>query len=157
MKKSPSQTGRLNAEPVLEQVVAALNASSSVRPGLFERTLRRRARRFKARVLGTAALAFTAYFVIDRVASSGAQRVTFSVDAPASAEVALVGDFTEWRFDAVRLKRGENGHWEATVPLLPGRYRFGYLIDGRVWQTDARAATMSDGFGHLTSVVTIAN
>jgi hypothetical protein len=82
--------------------------------------------------------------------------VRFALDLPASAEVALIGDFNDWNPRATPLRR-ESGGWAATVPLAPGRYRYTYVVDGRRLLADPRGPIADDEFGAPTSVITVAN
>jgi 1,4-alpha-glucan branching enzyme len=81
--------------------------------------------------------------------------ITFALVAPSVRSVSLVGDFTDWRPDRVRLQRASTGVWHATVTLRPGQYRFAYLVDNAEWRADTREATAPDDFGRPTSVVTV--
>ena len=74
-------------------------------------------------------------------AGSGTVDVTFSLPADVQAgTVALCGEFNQWSGDDIRLERGSDGSWRATVPLEPGRsYRYRYLLDGQRWENDRRA------------------
>jgi hypothetical protein len=82
--------------------------------------------------------------------------VRFAVDLPASAEVALIGDFNDWNPQATPLRR-EPGGWATTVPLAPGRYRYTYVVDGRRLLADPSGPRADDEFGAPTSVITVAN
>jgi 1,4-alpha-glucan branching enzyme len=82
--------------------------------------------------------------------------VRFALRVPASSEVALVGDFNDWRRDADPLARG-NGEWSVTLKLRPGRYRYSFLVDGHRWVADQSTPAGDDDFGTPTSVITVAN
>ena len=70
--------------------------------------------------------------------------------------VSLVGDFNDWSLSATPLERTDsNGVWWVTVPLVPGRYRYAYVVDGTMWRPDPQAAAAEDEFGRPNSVVTI--
>lgn len=58
------------------------------------------------------------------------QFVEFQLRAPAAKRVSLMGDFTHWKTDALTLAKQPDGSWEILIPLLPGRYRYLYLVDG---------------------------
>jgi hypothetical protein len=74
-------------------------------------------------------------------ARPGTVDVTFTLPADVQADtVALCGEFNDWSAEDIRLERGSDGSWRATVPLEPGRsYRYRYLLDGQRWENDARA------------------
>ena len=63
------------------------------------------------------------------------RRVTISLEAPEAKEVILMGDFNKWNAKIHRMQRDDNGLWEKTVMLFPGRYEYKFLVDGQ-WQND---------------------
>jgi 1,4-alpha-glucan branching enzyme len=144
-------------DPLLSEAATLLQHPVAVRPGLRERTLRRGVRQRRRGVTMAGTLALVLAVVVGLPRGVDAREVTFALDAPESQAVQLVGDFTSWKDDAIRLTRSSDGQWRATVSLPPGRYRFAYLLDGHEWRTDPRATTVSDGFGQATSIVTIVN
>jgi 1,4-alpha-glucan branching enzyme len=49
--------------------------------------------------------------------------------------VALCAEINNWSAQDIRLERGGDGTWRATVALQPGRsYRYRYLLDGERWE-----------------------
>ena len=87
------------------------------------------------------------------IAPGGTQFVLVARDAKA---VALVGDFNDWSLSATPLERTDsNGVWWVTIPLVPGRYRYAYVVDGAIWRPDPEAPAAQDEFGRPNSVVTI--
>ena len=79
----------------------------------------------------------------------------FVLVAPEARAVTLVGDFNDWSVSATPLRQAEGGVWTVTVPLPPGRYRYSFVVDGKVWRNDPDAASMEDEFGRPNSVVTV--
>jgi hypothetical protein len=91
-------------------------------------------------------------------AGSGTVNVTFTLPADVPADtVALCGEFNEWSADDIRLERGSDGSWRATVPLEPGRsYRYRYLLDGQRWENDRRADRyVPNPLGSTDSVIVV--
>jgi 1,4-alpha-glucan branching enzyme len=88
-------------------------------------------------------------------ASPGQQPLQFVLGAPEASAVTLVGDFNDWSVSATPLRQAEGGVWTVTVPLPPGRYRYSFVVDGKVWRNDPDAASMEDEFGRPNSVVTV--
>ena len=85
-------------------------------------------------------------------ARSGLQDVLFVVPAPlAASTVVVVGDFNDWEATPLTDEDGD-GIWTTTIPLSPGRYEYGYLIDGRWWGEDPRADEYIQSFGEYSSV-----
>ncbi len=142
----------------LARAVGLLRASAPDISGLAERTGARRRRLARRNLLiggggGTAAaLALALTFA----GSGDGEKVTFALSAlPGAHSVALVGDFTDWRTDRLKLTDDGEGNWRVTVKLPPGRYRFAYVVDGGEWRSDAAAAPVLDDFGRPTSVMTV--
>jgi len=80
--------------------------------------------------------------------------------APDAKQVALVGDFNDWKQSAtplVRVAQGSRGGvWTVEVPLAAGRYSYAFLIDGHRWTPDPAAPrAVGDDFGRPSSVVTV--
>ncbi len=82
-------------------------------------------------------------------------KVSFTLEAPSASRVSLVGDFNGWRPDVLRLKAGQKGVWQVTVPLRKGAvYTYNFLIDGQQWVADPHSEIqIDDGFGGLASVL----
>lgn len=86
-----------------------------------------------------------------------ASAVPFLIHAPDARSVALVGDFNDWDTAATPLRpAGSPGTWIVTVPLRPGRYRYGFVVDGSRWLADPAAPPApDDDFGTPNSVLTV--
>ncbi|MCJ7772955.1 MAG: isoamylase early set domain-containing protein, partial [Desulfobacterales bacterium] len=63
------------------------------------------------------------------------QRVNFSLEATEAKEVILMGDFNNWNPKKHLMKSDENGLWNQSVMIPPGRYEYKFLIDGN-WIED---------------------
>ncbi len=89
--------------------------------------------------------------------ATGLVVVQFELHAPDAEQVELVGDFTDWQRDRIRLEGpDESGHWTARVELPEGRHEYIFLVDGRRWITDPLApAHRPDGFGNLNAVMNL--
>jgi 1,4-alpha-glucan branching enzyme len=63
--------------------------------------------------------------------------------------VNIVGCFNNWDKKATPMRITENGSFEATLELKPGReYQYLYLIDGTYWDCDRDADKMvKDAYG----------
>ncbi len=70
-----------------------------------------------------------------RAESDGTRLITFRLLAPAAREVLVGGSFND--FDGARavLVRGQDGIWETTLSLRPGRHTYKFKVDG-VWLLD---------------------
>lgn len=87
--------------------------------------------------------------------TSMGRRVTFSLKAPAAAEVTLVGDFNRWEEGATPLKRDDNGKWRVTLTLVPGKYEFKFKVDGRWREASKREPTVCNAFGTVNNVLIV--
>jgi 1,4-alpha-glucan branching enzyme len=76
------------------------------------------------------------------------------IDAKATS-VCLSGNFNQWSYQSHCLRR-DGSSWSITVPLFPGRYQYGFIIDGNDWQPDP-GSTLSEesGFGQINSVLIV--
>jgi len=70
-------------------------------------------------------------------------KVTFRIaeEIGQSAGTAhVVGEFNDWDFFSIPMKKLKKGAFTATVDLEKGRaYQFRYLLDNRDWQNDGDA------------------
>lgn len=93
--------------------------------------------------------------LLPRPTSRETLAVHFELHAPSAQTVELLGDFTGWKAGAIQLAGPDaSGHWTADVKLPTGRHEYIFLVDGRQWQTDPRAAIRrADGFGRENAIV----
>jgi hypothetical protein len=82
-------------------------------------------------------------------------KVSFVLIEPAAKHVSVRGDFNGWSPDATLMKRHDDGHWETSVSLAPGRYEYKFFVDGQ-WVPDPRASeNVWNHHGTLNSVVLV--
>jgi chromosome partitioning protein len=78
--------------------------------------------------------------------------VLFTLNAPEARHVQLAGDFNLWMPDSNEMQFS-NGVWQTMLALVPGRYRYRYVVDGR-WQSDPLNACVEPSpFGDEDSVI----
>ncbi len=81
--------------------------------------------------------------------------VTFALPEPGAQQVTLSGEFNGWSRESTPMKRQENGRWEATVVLPPGRYQYKFVVDGQ-WIPDPQAhENVWNEHGTLNSVIEV--
>lgn len=84
---------------------------------------------------------------------------TLSKDAVVSADtVCLCGDFNNWDYTSLPMKKAKDGSFSVTVELEKDQdYQFRYLIDGVRWENDWDADNyVPTAFGDSeNSVVTV--
>ncbi len=82
-------------------------------------------------------------------------KVTLVLPEPDAKRVSLSGEFNGWSPEATPMKRHEDGHWEATVNLAPGRYQYKFIVDGQ-WIPDPLAReNVWNQHGTLNSVLEV--
>lgn len=83
------------------------------------------------------------------------RRVTFSLEATEAEEVILMGNFNNWSLKKHPMKRDENGMWNKTVALSPGKYEYKFLVDGQ-WREDPRNDHLCPNcFGTYNSIINL--
>jgi len=63
------------------------------------------------------------------------RKVTFSFESSDAKEVILMGDFNNWSKKKHPMKSYNNGMWNKSVMIPPGRYEYKFLVD-RQWKED---------------------
>lgn len=87
--------------------------------------------------------------------NDGDKRLVRFTFAGKAETVCLSGDFTGWSPDSFCLKK-QNDRWEIEILLGPGRYRYGFILDGKDWVPDPGALMKEeDGFGKKNSVLVV--
>lgn len=61
----------------------------------------------------------------------GRKKVTFKVFAPQARSVCLVGDFNKWDPGSHPMRDKGHGIWQRALLLIPGRYGYGFLVNGQ--------------------------
>ena len=85
------------------------------------------------------------------------QKRVFSFDAPQAKEVLLAGDFNDWKAEKHPLKKNNDGLWQKSTFLLPGRYEYKFLVDG-TWKVDPENTQVCmNQFGSQNNVFTISS
>ncbi len=80
----------------------------------------------------------------------------FVLDDASARRVSLVGDFNEWDRSRTPLTRLASGLWTASVPLVPGRHVYAFVVDDTLLVADPRAPKVSDAdYGREGSVVMV--
>lgn len=80
--------------------------------------------------------------------------VEFRHKAPKAKSVELVGDFNAWKSGLLRMSRGGDGIWTLSVPVMEGRHKYLFLVDGEP-RIDENADTTDGPFGRRASVRTV--
>ncbi|HNZ03003.1 MAG TPA: alpha-amylase family glycosyl hydrolase [Myxococcota bacterium] len=74
--------------------------------------------------------------------------------APAASQVAVVGEFNDWRPDGYALNRGSDGVFRGRFVVGPGRHAYRFLVDGEEVLDGSNPLTMygRDGLEHSALV-----
>ena len=87
-----------------------------------------------------------------------ADGVIFAARFEGAGRVLIAGDFNNWSAMSTPMvpADGRPGLWQAKLPLMSGRYRYRFVVDGR-WTNDPHNATVeANQFGELNNVVDVA-
>jgi len=80
--------------------------------------------------------------------------VIFTLRAPEAHNVQLAGDFNEWVPDGSEMQCSR-GVWRKVLALMPGRYRYRYVVDGH-WQSDPMNSYCEPSpYGDYNSVIVL--
>jgi hypothetical protein len=82
--------------------------------------------------------------------------VRFVVAVPGAQTVSLAGDFNGWSRTLTPLADEDgSGQWSVTLPLMPGRHEYAFVVDGERWMADPYAAAARDEFGQVSSILRV--
>jgi hypothetical protein len=69
----------------------------------------------------------------------------FVFNSRTAHRVSVVGDFNGWDPQRAPMTRSPDGDlWSATIPILPGRHTFGYMVDDSLFELDPRMPSARD-------------
>jgi 1,4-alpha-glucan branching enzyme len=81
--------------------------------------------------------------------------VTFRLKEPDARWVSVVGTFSDWEKHPVELMKDAAGNWTATVPLMPGRYEYRFVVEG-AWRDDPNCGErVPNPFGSENCVLSV--
>jgi hypothetical protein len=98
----------------------------------------------------------SAHDLIQQLTTPAIGNVTLHLPAfPEAHCIALAGSFNNWQpLRTLFVKDGIG--WRCTLQLLPGKYPYRIIVDGK-WQTDpSNPLTEADGQGNANSILTVA-
>ncbi len=79
----------------------------------------------------------------------------FRFTVTGASTVKLVAEFTGWDKRPLDLTPGEDGVWQLTVALAPGRYAYRFLVDGE-WCDDPQCSQCeANPYGSFNAVVDV--
>ena len=81
-----------------------------------------------------------------------AKAAQFEFLAPDACEVFIAGGFNNWDERANSMEKDKNGVWKITLSLMPGRYEYRFVADGK-WENDPSCSgCVPNEFGSLNCV-----
>jgi 1,4-alpha-glucan branching enzyme len=81
--------------------------------------------------------------------------VIFSVFAPEAQEVHIVGEFNNWQIDGVSRMMQNSGTWSRKLELIPGKYRYRFVIDGKWVEDSGNPNKEINPYGSVDSLIEI--
>lgn len=83
------------------------------------------------------------------------QEVEFSYGSADAKEVCLAGDFNNWSFNGLPLRKDAQGIWRVRLLVAPGRHEYRFIVDGD-WQNDPHACGfVPNEFGSCNCIVEV--
>jgi len=77
----------------------------------------------------------------------------FNFYAPEAKDVYVVGDFNNWELNnEARLIRKETGSWEKRLYLVPGHYKYKFIVDGLYFEDPENPRKETNDYGNIYSV-----
>ncbi len=84
-------------------------------------------------------------------AAAAGDGILFVIPAMNAKVVSVVGSFSQW--EPILLSDDDrDGVWTAVIPLLPGRYEYAFVVDGRWSEQDPSADEYVRSFDGYSSV-----
>jgi hypothetical protein len=78
--------------------------------------------------------------------------VLFSLEYDDAANVSVIGDFSAW--EPIALSR-QGTNWVGRVPIEPGLYHFGFLVDGEWFVPEHAPGKVTDDFGRINATLVV--
>lgn len=81
-----------------------------------------------------------------------AKKAQFEFLAPDACEVFIAGGFNNWDARANPLEKDKDGIWKITLSLMPGKYEYRFVADGK-WENDPSCSgCVPNEFGSMNCV-----
>ena len=90
-----------------------------------------------------------------QVAATAMVSAPFTFIDRTARSVAVVGNFNDWDTTRNVLTRTSDSVWTANIPLLPGRYEYQLVVDGKWIADPAAQQTAATEFGAANSVLIV--
>jgi 1,4-alpha-glucan branching enzyme len=88
-------------------------------------------------------------------AKSAAPNISLELVKPGAKQVAVAGDFNDWKPERTPLVQIGNGRWVGDLNVKPGRHEYLFVVDGQ-WLPDPNAKeNVQNPFGGKNSVLIV--
>lgn len=67
--------------------------------------------------------------------------------------VAVAGDFSDW--ETIPMERVDENCYALTLRLRPGKYEYGFVVDGKWLPDPFSPRAVADGFGGVNSILVV--
>jgi 1,4-alpha-glucan branching enzyme len=89
------------------------------------------------------------------VKSAAAPTISLELVKPGAKQVAVAGDFNDWKPERSPLVQIGNGRWVGDLNVKPGRHEYLFVVDGQ-WVPDPNAKeNVQNPFGGKNSVLIV--
>jgi len=80
------------------------------------------------------------------------KKQTFRIIEPDAESVLLVGDFTDWQQQPIKMEKGSGGLWTTTVKLPLGTHHYLFIVDGQWCEDPERPVRAANPYGGYNMV-----
>ena len=93
---------------------------------------------------------------LHKIAQPAKKKISFEMQAPSAQNVLLLGDFNQWDYKGIQMKRLKgNGNWKTSISLGPGTYQYKFLVDNH-WAVDEKnPQRVTNEYGSENSVIQV--
>jgi hypothetical protein len=91
----------------------------------------------------------------DMHAPKPSKEIVFALQVGQAQEVQLVGNFTDWQKNPIKLRQATDGSWRTKVILPAGRHLYRYLVDGQWHDDPAHGERVPNVFGSSDLVIDV--
>ncbi len=82
--------------------------------------------------------------------------VRFVVSFEGARNIAVAGEFNQWKPDAGRMDLDESTRlWTCILPVMPGRYRYRLVVDGQWTNDPANREIEQNDYGDFNNILTV--
>lgn len=79
--------------------------------------------------------------------------VEFIYESSTAKDIYLAGDFNNWSFNSLPMRKDEDGVWRVRLPLTAGRHEYRYMVDGDWQNSPCAGGYVPNEFGSCNCVV----